>query len=200
MPDDEKADETSTTTTTTETAASTTETGKDGQAFDADRAQRTIQSLRDEVKAAKAARTELEAAKARLKEIEDKDKSETEKLAAKATEASEKLTAAEQRAQSLAIRLAVERAARKLEFIDEDDAFRLIDHRAVEMDDNGDPTNVEALLKDLAKAKPHLVGQSANGKATSSVPGTPKAAGPLPANEQTRQEAERLRATGRYSV
>jgi hypothetical protein len=158
--------------------------GKDGTPFDADRAQRTIDQLRDEIKALKGTSKEAETLRARLKEIEDKDKSEVERLAGTARETSEKLTAAEAKAQDLAIRLSVERAARKLNFIDEDDAYRLIDRRAVEMDDDGEPQNVEKLLTDLAKAKPHLVkaegdGQKpgTNGAATRGVPPTPKPAG-----------------------
>jgi hypothetical protein len=181
--------------------SSESEKGKDGQPFDAARATALIEKLRAENAAGKATAKELETARARLKEIEDKDKSEVEKLAGTAKEASEKLTAAEARARDLAIRLSVERAARKQGFIDEDDAFRLIDHKAVAMDDEGTPTNVETLLTALAKAKPHLVGEAnGNGKATKPVPGTPKPAGQIPPSEQAREEVERLRATGRYSV
>jgi chromosome segregation ATPase len=194
MPDETKVDET--TTTTTDAGASTSETGKDGQPFDAARAQSTIETLRAEIKGLKGTTKELDAAKARLKEIEDKDKSETEKLAAKATEASEKLTLAEARAQDLAIRLSVERAARKLSFIDEDDAYRLLDRKAVEMDDDGTPTNVEALLTALAKAKPHLVGQAeTNGKATKAVPPTPKPAGAPTKEQEVDNLYQQMRAT-----
>lgn len=176
--------------------------GRDGQPFDADRAQRTIDALRDEIKGLKATTKELDAARARLKEIDDASKSETERLASKASEAESKLTAAEQRAADLALQMTVERAARKLGFIDEDDAYRLIDRRAVELDDDGEPTNVEKLLTDLAKSKPHLVkaegddGQkNGNGAATRGVPPTPKPAGkPATHAEIVNEEEKHLRA------
>ena len=49
--------------------------------------------------------------------------------------------------------------ASKLSIIDVDAASRLIDGSRIEYDDNGNPTNVEVLLKDLAKARPWLVGK-----------------------------------------
>jgi chromosome segregation ATPase len=202
MPDNEtQVDET---TTTTENGA-TTETGKDGKPFDADRAQRLIDQQREEIKALKATSKELADARARLKEIEDKDKSETERAASRAQEAEAKLSAAEQRAADLALQMAVERAARKLNFIDEDDAFRLLDRKAVEMDADGEPANVEKLLTTLAKAKPHLVKDedagTANGTGarTQAVPGTPRPNSGRP-TDRTQADIEGLRATGRYSV
>lgn len=178
-------------------------TGKDGKPFDADRAQRTIDQLRDEVKAGKAAQKELDAAKARLQEIEDAGKSELERATTKATEAEQKVAAAEARAADLTLRLTVERAAGKMGFHDPDDAYRLIDRKAVELDDEGEPTNVEKLLTDLAKAKPHLVkaDDGSGKKAEKSPPQTPK---PAPngtsASEREQRDLEGLRATGRYSI
>lgn len=164
--------------------------GDDGDDFDKDRALATIRKLREAEREGKATKKQLDDALARLKAIEDKDKSETERAAAQAQEATAKLTAAEQRAQDLAIRLAVERAARKLDFIDEDDAYRLIDRSAVEMDASGDPQNVEGLLKDLAKAKPHLV-KSENGSngTTRSVPATGRANGTQPSRDEAVKNA-----------
>lgn len=188
-----------------ETAQSEPQVGKDGQPFDASRAQRTIEQLRDELKAAKITAKEAEALRTRLKAVDEEKLSETERLASRAQEATEKLSAAEQRAADLALQMSVERAARKLNFIDEDDAYRLIDRKAVEMDDDGDPKNVEKLLTDLAKAKPHLVkaegddGQQATNGARS-VPPTPKPAGRPSNDERAQRDLEGLRATGRYSV
>jgi hypothetical protein len=157
------ADETQDVETTT-----TTETGKDGTAFDAARAQRTIEQLREEIKASKATAKELSVDQARLKEIEDKDKSEV--------------------------------AARKLGFIDEDDAYRLIDRSTVEMDDGGDPTNVDALLAALAKAKPHLV--RTDGEKPPLAKGTPQtpkpAATALTKEQDIEQRHQKLEMSGNY--
>lgn len=180
--------------------------GKDGTPFDAARAQATIEAQRAEVdaavKASKAAAAELAKAQARLKEIDDASKSETEKLAAKATEASEKLTAAEARAQDLAIRLSVERMAGKLSFIDVDDAYQLLDRKAIELDAAGDPTNVETLLKALVKAKPHLVkaeGDDAPKPGTRGVPPTPKPNGkPTPEDDLKLREASAAHWRSRF--
>jgi hypothetical protein len=179
-------------------------TGKDGKPFDADRAQRLIDQQRDEIKALKATSKELADARARLKEIEDKDKSEVERLAGSAKEASEKLTAAEARAQDLAIRLSVERAARKLNFIDEDDAYRLLDRKAVEMDEGGEPTNVEKLLADLAKAKPHLIqvegeAQKTGAAATQKVPHARPNGKPPTRDELVAEHQKQQAATGLFS-
>jgi hypothetical protein len=171
----------------------------DGDDFDKDRALATIRKLREAEREGKATKKQLDDALGRLKAIEDKDKSETERAAATAKEATEKLTAAEQRSQDLAIRLAVERAARKLNFIDEDDAFRLIERSAVEMDAGGDPQNVEALLKDLAKAKPHLVKSDNGNGGTRSVPATGKPGPPAGRSEDVAARVEKLKASGAYS-
>lgn len=177
----------------------------DDDDFDKERALATIRKLREKEKAGQATQKQLDDALARLKAIEDKDKSETEKLAGQAREASEKLTAAEARAQDLAIRLAVERAARKLHFIDEDDAVRLLDRKAVETDDDGEPANVEKLLEALAKQKPHLVQADAGDgtkqkTAEKSPPPTPKPNGKAPTRDELVEKAkEELRASGRYS-
>ncbi len=54
-------------------------------------------------------------------------------------------------------RMEIERQARKLAIVDEDAAYRLLDAARIEYDAGGNPSNVEALLKDLVKAKPYLV-------------------------------------------
>src|SRR3989338_5794363 len=63
--------------------------GKDGQPFDAERAQRTIEAQREAKKLAK----ELEQANARLKEIDDAQKSELEKAQERTAELEKQLKA-----------------------------------------------------------------------------------------------------------
>ncbi len=198
MADDETTvDETTTTSGTT----ATSETGADGKPFDAARAQRTIDALRDELKGHRGTAKERDDLKKKLQEIEDAGKSELERATAKATDEEQRRTAAEQKAAELVLRLTVERTATKLGFHDPDDAYRLLDRRAVETDDEDEPTNVEKLLADLAKQKPHLVKADDTKKAERGTPGTPKPNGKVPtASEKTQEEVSRLRATGRYSV
>jgi hypothetical protein len=201
MPDEQTTvDETTTPT----NGAGTSETGKDGTAFDAARAQRTIDQLRDEVKASKGTAKELETLRTRLKEIEDKDKSEVERLAGTAREAGEKLTAAEHRARDLAIRLAVAETATTLGITGSGvkAAVRLLDHGALEFDeDTGEPTNVEVALKALVKEYPMLATDGEKPPPTKGTPQTPKpATNGTTASEREQRDLEGLRATGRYSV
>ena len=99
----------------------------------------------------------------KVKTFEDATKTEADKQA-------EKLTAAEKRAEELeakeratAIRLDVEREARKLKVVDEDAAYRLLDLNAVKVDKDGKPTNVAELVAALVKAKPFLLGGTSGG-------------------------------------
>jgi hypothetical protein len=201
MPDEQTTvDETTTPT----NGAGTSETGKDGTAFDAARAQRTIDQLRDEVKASKGTAKELETLRTRLKEIEDKDKSEVERLAGTAREAGEKLTAAEHRARDLAIRLAVAETATTLGITGASvkAAVRLLDHGALEFDeDTGEPTNVEVVLKALLKEFPMLATDGEKPPPAKGTPQTPKPqTNGTTASEREQRDLEGLRATGRYSV
>ncbi len=62
------------------------------------------------------------------------------------------------------LRYEIRDAARDLAFADPDDAFHLIDRDAIEFNDDGEPTNVAALVKALADKKPHLVKQDGDGR------------------------------------
>jgi hypothetical protein len=108
---------------------------------------------------------ELKKLKALVDAQGDKEKSESDK-------AKETASAAESKAQKLAIRLkdsaidnAVLKAAQKLRFRDTDDALKLIDRSDIDVEqDDDDPTvieldegSVETALQALAKAKPHLI-------------------------------------------
>jgi hypothetical protein len=199
----EMADETTTVDeTTTTTGGTEPQAGKDGTPFDAQRAQATIDALRNEIKAGKATAKEAEALKARLKEIEDKDKSEVERLAGSAKEASEKLTASEKRARDLAIRLAVAETATSIGISGASvkAAVRLLDHGALTFDeDTGDPTNVEAALKALVKEYPMLAAADDSGKkAEKGTPALPKPANGGQSREDTEQVHQRLVASGNY--
>ena len=135
--------------------------GDDNKEPTADELKATIASLtrdRDKYKGDfERVDTEHKTAAQRLKEIDDKGKTDLQKLADEKKSAEDRLTVAEARAHDTALRLSVEREARKAGFLDEDDAARLIDTKAVKFDADGNPTNVSDLLADLAKAKPHLV-------------------------------------------
>jgi type I site-specific restriction endonuclease len=176
----EMADETTTVDeTTTTTGGTEPQAGKDGTPFDAQRAQATIDALRNEIKAGKATAKEAEALKARLKEIEDKDKSEVERLAGSAKEASEKLTASEKRARDLAIRLAVAETATSIGISGASvkAAVRLLDHGALTFDeDTGDVEATEGARD---------AGRCSGKKAEKGTPALPKQRRPEPRGYRT---------------
>jgi hypothetical protein len=131
-----------------------------------DWAQKEIDKLRKENAAnrVKAKEAEDRAAKAAM--------TEEERRKAEAQENDKKLTAAEQRAHNFALQLSVERQARKMGIVDEEAAFRLLDASKVEFDDAGNPTNVEALLGELVKARTWLLG-GGEAKPTGGNPSAP---------------------------
>ena len=102
---------------------------------------------------------DLKKAKGELEQLKAGQMTEAEKLKQSADEAAQKAQAAEVRLKETVTRLEVERQARKLSIVDEDAAYRLLDTSAITFDEDGKPTNIEALLTDLVKAKPYLVAQ-----------------------------------------
>lgn len=102
-------------------------------------------------------RTKLEEFERREQERRDAELSETERLKkqlADAKAAQEQLVAKMAETQ---VRAAVERAAAQMRFYDPADAYALADLSAVTTGEDGKIDGVDKALKDLAKAKPHLV-------------------------------------------
>jgi hypothetical protein len=195
------------TTTTTPPAATSTppapETGPDGKPFDAARAMTTIEALRAEIKGLKGTQKERDDLATRLREIEDKDKSEAERASGKAAEAEKKLSETESRLRNMAIRVAVAESATAAGIAPENvkAALRLLDADAIELDEDGEPKNVEAVLKGLVKEFPILAGEQANGAtAKRGVPPTPKPSGQQPTrDERVAQTQKELARSGRYA-
>lgn len=100
---------------------------------------------------------EIEAADAKRKEQELSD---AQKAAKRAEEAEAKATQLEMQYRATTIRHAVEMAAARLNFADPDDAYKLADLSAVTIVDDGKVDGVDAALKALSTAKPHLVKQA----------------------------------------
>lgn len=172
----------------------------DDDAYDKDRALATIRRLRENEKAAKQTAKELEEARARLAEIENKDKSDGEKAVAALRTTEAKLKAAELEAESLRKRYtdslianAIEREATKANAVDAETVAALVDRSAIDIDDDGNVKGAEAAVKALLKAKPFLVaGEKAGVKTT---PGTPNGADTTASRaEIVKRETEQLRA------
>lgn len=208
MPDETQGVET---TTASETNAAPAETGADGQPFDAARAQRTIETLRAENKNLKALSKQLEDAQARLQEIEDRDKTEVEKAAGRATTAEQKLSETEARLRAMTIRVAVAETASAAGIGPENvkAAIRLLDTDSLELDDDGQPKGMEAALKALVKEFPMLASESPDRvrtvpgdgarTATRSVPSTPRPnAQPQTREDRVKQAHDELAGTGAY--
>ena len=113
---------------------------------------------------------DLKEAKAELEQLKAGQMTEAEKLKKSADEATQKAQAAEARLRETVTRLEVERQARKLGIVDEDAAYRLLDTSAITFDDDGKPSNIEALLTDLVKAKPYLAAQQATSQISATNP------------------------------
>jgi hypothetical protein len=176
-----------------------------GDDFDKDRALATIRKLREGEKAAKATAKELEDARTKLREFEDKDKTDSEKLSGDLKSTTDKLTAAEQRAaqaetryKDALIRSAIDREAHKGNAVDADAVAALIDRSGIDIDDAGTVTGADKAVAALLKAKPYLVGGSNGSGGAKSMPGTPNGAGDPSKDELVKQALEKQAATGLF--
>lgn len=161
-------------------------------------------ALEAERKARRDAERDLSERKKRLDQLEEADRkrreaemSEAEKARAEADAAVSRASQAEQRVREAELRYVVFAEATKLNLHDPEVAYTLIAARA-EYDDQGRPTNIPSLLKELAKEKPYLV--RSEDSAARGVPDSPKPGEKPDRAEQTRQIQDRLRASGRYSL
>lgn len=112
-------------------------------------------------------RSENRSLRERLKGLEDAEKArrdqeltETERLLKRTADLEAKLSEAVRSNQERTLRYATVASAAKLGFADPEDAYRLLDHAALEFEEDGTPRNVEAQLASLAKAKPYLLSQA----------------------------------------
>jgi small-conductance mechanosensitive channel len=100
----------------------------------------------------------------RLRELEGKVKAEEEakmteqeKLQRRLAELERKEAEYQQVLQARTLEYEVKLQASKLGVVDPDAAYRLLDVKQIEFDDDGKPTNLEKVLKDLVAKKPYLV-------------------------------------------
>jgi hypothetical protein len=104
-----------------------------------------------------AARRESAGYRTKLRTYEDRDKSDADKAAERVAELERELSSERIARQEVTVRMTVTGIAQRLGFWDPDIAYRLISLSDVEYAEDGSPKNVEALLRDVAKAKPRLV-------------------------------------------
>ena len=96
------------------------------------------------------------------KEHEEAEKSELQKAQdrAAALEKEKEALLASQKTKATQYDVAVKAA--KLGIVDPDAAYRLMDQGKIEFEEDGSPKNTEALLQDLVKNKPYLVGSGSS--------------------------------------
>lgn len=145
------------------------------------------------------ARTEAAQFRAELKAIREAKKVEADQAKTEAQRVVEmESEVAHLRAELATARLesAVTAHAARLNIIDPEAAVKLLDRSLLELDDDGNPKNVETALRDLIKERPYLAP-----KAPASVPspgGTNAASGtaPGPTPRLTAEELEAAKLTG----
>jgi hypothetical protein len=94
---------------------------------------------------------------------------ETERAEKERDEARKASELAQESLKQAHLRMEVERQARKLNIVDEDAAFQLLDKAQIVFDNEGKPINVGRLLEDMARQRAWLVGadQKVSGGGTS---------------------------------
>jgi septal ring factor EnvC (AmiA/AmiB activator) len=158
------------------------------------------QALAELEKARKALKETNAESAGRRKRLEELESAEQARLQAQMSDA-EKATAALQKLQEeiaardaqmaglreQTVRYEVMLKAQEMAIIDLDAAARLMDRDALEFGADGKPTNVEAVLKALVKAKPYLVKPSSSASGMGTPPGrAPRAPAPVVGQAQRR--------------
>lgn len=110
--------------------------------------------LRREAQSLRKRLAEFDAAEAKRKEQE---LSEVDKATKRAAELEAKLTAETKAHHERIVRYEVMLKASAMNAVDPDAVVRLLDMSSLEFDDDGQPTNVDKLLKELLKAKTYLL-------------------------------------------
>lgn len=111
-------------------------------------------------------RTELKKTQDELKKLQDAQLSEQEKTAKRATDAEALVQATEAKLRERTVRAEVKLAAQAMGVVDPDAAYRLLELDQITFNDDGEPTNIEKLLKDMAAKRPYLLGGGTGSSAT----------------------------------
>lgn len=123
--------------------------------------------LENALKRMKAADQRADALQAKLKEWEDKDKSDLEKAQGTVQELAKERDQLADRVKTMALENAF-LTDNKYTWYDSRDALRLLDMDGVEVKDDGTVSGLKPAIEKLAKAKPHLIKQNDGGDGNSS--------------------------------
>jgi F0F1-type ATP synthase membrane subunit b/b' len=130
--------------------------GPDGKPLDVARAAKLLEDVReDKAKLQK----QVQELSQKVKGFEDQNRSTEEKLTQERDELKSQVATLTKELSDLRLTQAVSNVARSLRFRDPDDAFRYLDQDDLKFDDQGHPTNVDALLKEVVEKKKYLVGE-----------------------------------------
>lgn len=142
-----------------------------GDGFDRDRAMHTIRALRAEVKQYRSQAKDAAALAARLKEIEDAEKTELQLARDRAGDLEQQIQAAVDQARAASLRAAVHELAPDIGLASPTLAVRAVDRSLIEWDDSHTPTNLRELLEQLAEEEPALRRQAARTPSTNATGG-----------------------------
>lgn len=150
-----------------------------------------VKQLRDENASR---RHEQKALEAKLKEYEDANLSEKERLEKAAQEKEREAADLATRLQETRMKLGVYAASAKLGCADPDLALAALDRSKIKYDESGEPTNIEDELGALLESKPILKGEPGKPQAPSVNAGDGARPGPTP--KLTKDELEQAEAMG----
>lgn len=119
--------------------------------------ERTRAALKAANKEAAERRKKLDDIEAQAAARKEQELTEAQKAAARAEKAEQALQALETRHRTTTINSAIRLAARNAGFVDPEDAVSLLDRSGLDIDESDTVNGVEAAIKALAKAKPHLL-------------------------------------------
>lgn len=108
---------------------------------------------------------DLQAKAKQLADLEAANQTELEKAQTRAAELEQQAATATATAREALLRSAVVAEAARKNVVDPDAAVALLDRTALELDDQGAPTNIADAMDSLLKAKPYLVGGTRAGSA-----------------------------------
>ena len=148
--------------------------GTGGSGNKGDTNEPTAAQLKADLDAARAERDSIKADRDALKTKQDEADaaklSETERLKKEAADAKADADKAREAVKQNNLRLEIERGARKLNVVDEEAAYKMLDISQVTFDKDGKATNVDALLNQLVKDKPYLIKQESGASGGASNP------------------------------
>jgi hypothetical protein len=159
--------------------------------------ERAFRRTQDELRRIKAERATLakerDEALGKVREYEAQQRTEAENLQIRLQELERQNSSLQHDLVETRLRVEVTEAAHALNFLNEGDAMRFLDRDQLQLDDDGQPKNVRALLKKVAEEKPYLV----KDEGSASIPATPRGSAPPPRNAALEAARKAIRMPAR---